>query len=145
MSRLGADGLGLPVGGVVGTSVYGAWTAYTPTWSGTISNGTLTGAYQRIGRTVTWRISILWGSTTTHPASTQTLTLPFLGNNVVGYGYANPASTPVGVVVSVATGTLTITMRSSNTPGTLFSNLAPATWNVGSTLDVTGTYEAQAD
>lgn len=145
MSRLHADGLGQPISGLVGASIWGPWTAFTPTWSGTIGNGTLTGAYQRIGRTVSWRISLTWGSTTSHPASTQTLTVPFLGNNVLGYGYANAASTPVGVVVQVATGTLTITMRSSNNPGTLFSNLAPATWNVGSTLDVTGTYEAQTD
>ena len=36
---------------------------YTPEWSGTIGNGTLVGAYTRIGDRVDVCIKLVWGST----------------------------------------------------------------------------------
>ena len=52
-------------------SFFGAWTTYTPTWiaeggggtNPTIGNGSLTGRYLKIGRTVDWVIQLSWGST----------------------------------------------------------------------------------
>lgn len=50
----------------------GAWTSYTPTWgaeSGTapaIGDGTITGRYQRIGRTIHYFIEIVTGASTTY-------------------------------------------------------------------------------
>src|SRR4051812_10042371 len=50
--------------------IQAAWDTYTPTWtsSGTtpaIGNGTLNGKWIRLGRTVTYRIQLTVGSTTT--------------------------------------------------------------------------------
>lgn len=54
-----------------------AWLPYTPTWTpGTLGNGTLTGAYMKVGRTVHFRIHLTWGSTTTAPAGVFIFTLP---------------------------------------------------------------------
>lgn len=52
------------------TAATGAWTSYTPTWTSTVTNptignGTLTGAYRQLGKTVDVRIRLVWGSTTT--------------------------------------------------------------------------------
>ena len=52
-----------------GTDVSGAWVAYTPTWSASVTapslgNGTLTGYYQQIGKTIHFRITLAFGSTT---------------------------------------------------------------------------------
>lgn len=42
-----------------------AWVSYTPSLSGiTLGNGTLTGSYKKIGRTVFYRVSLTFGSTT---------------------------------------------------------------------------------
>lgn len=58
-----------------------AWTAYTPTWSASTSapslgNGTLTGAYKKIGKTVYFRIKLAPGTTTTYGSGDYSLTLP---------------------------------------------------------------------
>lgn len=58
-----------------------AWTAYTPVWTGSstnpvINNGTLQGAYCKIGKLVNFRASITLGSTTTVGAGAYGLSLP---------------------------------------------------------------------
>jgi hypothetical protein len=51
-------------------SVLGAWSTYTPGWfaetgtNPTLGNGTLTGRYLKVGRTVDWVVQLTWGSTT---------------------------------------------------------------------------------
>lgn len=59
----------------------GAWTAYTPVWttSGTapaIGNGTISGRYTKIGRTIIGTINLTAGSTTTYGSGGFTFTLP---------------------------------------------------------------------
>ena len=59
-----------------------AWIPYTPTWavvSGTapsIGNGTLSGRYQQVGKTVHFVVQITMGSTTTYGSGQWTLSLP---------------------------------------------------------------------
>lgn len=59
-----------------------AWTSYTPAWTSTgtapaIGNGTITGAYQQVGKMVLgFRISIVFGSTTTYGTGNYLLSLP---------------------------------------------------------------------
>lgn len=62
--------------GIVSTGL-GAWTSYTPTWTGTIGNGTITGRYIKIGRFFRAKVTITWGSTTSHGAGAQTVSPPF--------------------------------------------------------------------
>ncbi|MGW8387554.1 hypothetical protein ACWGMW_03110 [Streptomyces albidoflavus] len=56
-------------------SFFGAWTEYTPTWiaetGGTpsVGNGSLTGRYLKVGRTVNFLIKLSVGSTTTFGAA----------------------------------------------------------------------------
>lgn len=74
----------------------GGWIAYTPSWTATtanptIGNGTVDGAYQKIGRMVSFRARILFGSTTTVGTGTYLLSVPF----------ATPASVPPQVVHAV--------------------------------------------
>ncbi|MFB7711580.1 hypothetical protein [Streptomyces sp. NPDC056105] len=51
-------------------SFFGAWSTYTPGWfaetgtNPTLGNGTLTGRYLKVGRTVDWVMQLTWGSTT---------------------------------------------------------------------------------
>lgn len=54
---------------VLGRPLPGEWTPYTPTWVSlgtqpTLGNGTLTGAYVRIGMTIHYRVKLVFGSTT---------------------------------------------------------------------------------
>lgn len=58
-----------------------AWTAYTPTWASSatqpvLGNGTLTGAYMRVGKLLAFRIALTMGSTTTYGTGTYQFTLP---------------------------------------------------------------------
>jgi len=58
-----------------------AWTTYTPTWtaaSGTpsIGNGTLTGKYMKVGKTVFFTMYFLYGSTSSATGLVWQFTLP---------------------------------------------------------------------
>lgn len=59
---------------------YGAWTAYTPAWTAStnpaIGNGTITGRYMKIGRTVLVEINLICGSTTTFGSGSWNFSLP---------------------------------------------------------------------
>jgi hypothetical protein len=53
------------------TAMTAAWTSYTPGWAASagtpaIGNGTLNGAYRRIGKTLDLQINLIAGSTTTY-------------------------------------------------------------------------------
>ncbi|MGW7085009.1 hypothetical protein ACWGH2_16175 [Streptomyces sp. NPDC054871] len=51
-------------------SFFGAWSSFTPTWlaeggaAPTLGNGSLTGRFMKVGRTVDWVFQLTWGSTT---------------------------------------------------------------------------------
>lgn len=132
------------------TAADAAWTAYTPTWEGTggtpaIGNGELSGRYKQVGKTVYFRIYMLWGSTTTaNTATAWTLTLP-----VTAYELRN---TPFAAYVRDA-GTLTYRAIADITTSTKLiiwaadSNvqvgyLSPHTWANSDVLSISGTYEA---
>jgi hypothetical protein len=65
----------------------GAWTPYTPVWTGSgsnpsVGNGTLIGRYQKFGRTVLAHINLTCGSTTTYGSGNYNFTVPFAAANV---------------------------------------------------------------
>jgi hypothetical protein len=68
----------------------GGWTAYTPTVTGgsgfTLGNGTLTGRYIKIGKTVTAVINLTCGSTTVIPNTYTVFSPPFNAANVFAVG-----------------------------------------------------------
>lgn len=67
-------------------SLFGAWTAYTPTWTAAttnpvLGNGTLVGRYMKIGRVVVAHINLTTGSTTTYGSGNYTFSLPVQAAN----------------------------------------------------------------
>lgn len=65
----------------VAIEYYGAWTSYSPSWTGSgsnpsIGNGTITGAYMRQGSLCWIKIKIAPGSTTTYGTGFYSVSLP---------------------------------------------------------------------
>jgi len=63
------------------TGLQAAWTSYTPTWTGsvtnpTIGNGTLTGRNLRMGKSLLFRVVMAAGTTTTVGSGTYAFALP---------------------------------------------------------------------
>lgn len=77
-----------------------AWQAFSPTWSGSVSNpsignGSILGRYNQVGKTVSFRIQITMGSTTTYGSGVWGLTLPAppSDNQVASAGYIDSSAT----------------------------------------------------
>ena len=135
---------------------FGAWTAYTPTWGsgGTapaIGNGTITGAYQKIGRTTRFRVLLTAGSTTTFGTSYYSFTVP-----VTAASGATGSYTPVGQSVAldfsstliyeastILTNTTQVILRYQGAGG-LVGATAPVTFAASDIIAINGTYEAAA-
>jgi hypothetical protein len=120
----------------------GAWTSYTPTFSGTIGNGTLTGKYARYGRTIVFTASVTWGTTTSHAAATQTLSLPATAATQEGHGSVNIDQGGTGRrfhISFVSTGAVS---GQSEIAGGITNVLPVTTWANGHTWSVSGSYEA---
>jgi hypothetical protein len=138
-----------------------AWTAYTPTWSSAanpqpaIGNGTLTGAWKKIGRTVHFRIAATFGGTTTYGTSVWQFTLPTACVSTVSltpgiqvyaqaagsnyfYGQAVTITQPPGTLLSALLGLKDA--AGTITPATLAANTF--TWASGDLVVIAGTYEA---
>jgi hypothetical protein len=115
-------------------AAFGKRISYTPTWSGTLGNGTLTGSYQILGDWVRVWIALTRGSTTSHGASIQTFSIPagltnaategcWLGGvRLIDTGVANYGR---GVFKSGSN----VVMMSEN--GTFVTNTVP--WTMGNT------------
>lgn len=54
-----------------------SWTTFTPTWNGTLGNGTISGRYKALGdNTIACVVGLIWGTTTTGTGSQWTFGLP---------------------------------------------------------------------
>jgi len=135
-----------------------AWTTYTPTWAAdtgsvSIGNGTLTGSYKQIGKTVFFTARIQLGTTssvsgsggwrvglpvTSVAAPSIIANATYLDNGTAYYGgisnneYGNSTTfvSPL-CLVSPVTGALT-----------QVSATTPFTWTTNDSLLITGTYQA---
>lgn len=77
------------------TPYEGAWRSYTPTWTTdgtqpTLSNGTLTGVYKQIGKTVFVRVRLVFGTTTNSGTGTFYFSLPISAS--ISWGTQMPVS-----------------------------------------------------
>ena len=125
-----------------------AWTSYTPTLVGfTLGNGTMTAKYHRVGKTIEYRVVIVFGSTSTW-TSVFGISLPVTphADYVVhaAIGRAAFYDTSVGAAsreggVAMSNGVDTLILATS--PGPV-SNTVPFTWANGDHLSVSGSYEA---
>lgn len=128
----------------------GAWASYTPSWfaSGTapaIGNGTITGSYRAVGKTVDFRIRIIMGSTTTYGTGVYNFTLPstpslstwdaiagnctFTDTSLSEHYTYGPVYSGGSNVSAFATG------------GTRISNTTPLTFANTDIISITGRYE----
>lgn len=148
---------------------FAAWTAYTPTWTGTTSNpavgnGSITGAYLQIGKWVQFRIQVTFGSTTTFGTGGLQFSLPVtpvgtvqqftnvgVMDRTVGTtggarhqitGRISPSATTMPIYyinVNTTTGLATIANVTNTAPVALTNSSAT---NIGDYIAITGSYEA---
>jgi hypothetical protein len=126
----------------------GAWTSYTPTWTGiTQGNGTSTGAYARIGKTIHFWAKFVYGSTSVMGTTTVTPSLPVTKATncpLLLIAVANDAGTGAFPLFTIGNdGTLHLINASTTyAQAATFSTTAPFTWTTGDYINVNGTYEA---
>ena len=134
-------------------ALYGDWDSWTPTWScsGTapsLGNGTLVGAYHRIGATVDFRLRFVAGSTTTFgeglwgftlpsdapPAVHQTCAALAIAANSARYVLAAYLTAAAGIFRLTYSGTSGVRTNTGSTD-------VPFEWATNASLIVTGVYE----
>lgn len=134
-----------------------AWTDYTPTITAdgggfALNNGTLTGRYKQIGKTVFFKLKFIYGSTTSPgsghwnfslPVTAQnpdfTFTATILDNGVswyggIGNGNYTGSTTNFAVIIP---GT-----SPSVTTWAVVGNGGPFTWGTADNIVISGSYEA---
>lgn len=118
-------------------------TTYAPIWSGTLGNGTIAGTYQRIGNQISVWIKLVWGSTTSHGATSQTFGLPYQSNATSGGGgtwWANDFGTGNKTgTVRVASGQTACVLYDDATAQQV-SNTVPMTWTNQDSIEMFFTY-----
>jgi hypothetical protein len=132
--RFRIDSAGLITG--AGTSL-GAWTAYTPGTNCTVGNGTITGAYMRIGRTVHYRARFTLGSTSVI-VSDATILPPF--TSVAAQWVGSAYYRDVSLAAFYTAYTKNQFLGYENTFG-FVSATQPFTWATGDEIYVSATYE----
>lgn len=125
----------------------GVWTAYTPTWSGTIGNGTLSGKYTQIGKTVIGYLRVVWGSTTSHGTGVQIVGLPVaaaLAQQLSFFAQFNDASAGEfkGFTRFNSTSDVVLLTGGEATVNSIVNNTTPFTWTTSDEVRINFTYEA---
>ncbi|MEV0113293.1 hypothetical protein AB0H77_08600 [Streptomyces sp. NPDC050844] len=142
-------------------SMFGAWSTWSPTWGAdggaapTLGNGTLTGRYLKVGRTVDWVLQLTWGSTTA----------PGGGGGNENWWFGLPALPATGFTYRIAQGDaydassglhygataiyntgnggcVKTFVASQGTATPVLDSLAPFTWAASDILYAAGRYEA---
>lgn len=132
--------------------VSGAWTAYTPTWTAStanpaIGNGTLSGEYIQIGKTVIFKLKLAMGSTTTYGTGLWRLSLPVASadttyNPVIVSAWIDDYGTMTYTSVgSTLISTTTFDLWADQSVAS-FSSSTPFTWAASDQMHLFGMYEA---
>lgn len=138
------------------TPYEGAWTSYTPTWTtpGTqpaLNNGTLTGAYKQIGKTVFVRVRLVFGTTTTGGTGDWQFGLPVTASNAAGVqfpcsildaGNAWYQATVNGQYSGVTHKSSIIGQSAGANSSQGITSTFPITWGNLDSLQFNGSYEA---
>jgi hypothetical protein len=128
------------------------WTAYTPTWTSTgtapaLGNGTLTGRYMQVGKSIVGRLTLTLGSTSTvgtgtyifsHPVAPQAA---YITNHPLGTSIIVDASTGSlypGIPIVGAGG---IVIVSTAQPGAFVTQTTPVTFAVSDSVMIDFAYE----
>lgn len=145
-----------PVGTSVGAATIAseAWTSYVPALTNlTLGNGTVTGAYIKLGRTVSYRFEFTLGGTSAVGTDPR-FSLPILPIT----GFFDTTDFPVGIVTFLDAGIVGYSgmVIGSGTPGVVrcvriggsgsgnvtVTSTNPFTFATGDKIQATGTYEA---
>jgi hypothetical protein len=131
----------------------GAWQSYTPTLTNiTLGNGTVTGTYSQVGKTVTVTVKFVMGSTSVM-GSNPTVSVPvtaaakYSTAHMVGTLYMEDLANAAYFGFVELNSTTTLLPRSAFISGTKladagFSATSPFTWGTGDYFTFTVTYEA---
>lgn len=131
-----------------------AWDAWVPTRTNyTLGNGTEVARFLRIGKTITYRYRLTFGSTTTVsslvdiglPAAPKTGTGGYVVNDVMGSVHLYDDSVGAGSRTggtAVFDGGNGIVLLADRLAAAIVSTSNPWAWGVGDVLSVSGTYEA---
>ena len=134
-----------------------AWTVYSPSWTASttnplIGNGTITGRYKAIGKTVFVSVKIDMGSTTTYGSGAWRISLPV--NAYASYSTSLPTlfyDTASGGVYYQGTSTTDYSANTSyvnpiwdkgTTYGVAIDSVTPFTWGTSTKLIINGSYES---
>lgn len=135
-------------------NLYAGWDSWTPTWSCSVSNpslgnGSLVGAYHRVGSTVDFRLRFVAGSTTTFGEGLWGFTVPADAPVVIHQACAALAIAPnsaryvLAAYLTPAAGIFRLTYSGTSgvrtNPGG--GNDVPFEWNTNAQLLITGVYE----
>lgn len=118
-------------------AVGATWTTFTPAWTAqtsnpSIGNGVLIGGWCKVGKSITMRLTLKWGSTTTGGSGGWLFGLPETAATVTGSG-SDPVWTGVvyGFDLSVANRVGSVAIRSGGTTAAITSEGTGDTWRVG--------------
>lgn len=127
----------------------GAWTSWTPSWTNlTVGNGSVDAKYAVIGKTILFRLSLTFGSTTSITGSSVTFTLP---STIKGIAATNnvlvDASGGIYMASYSASGS-SVEVVCSNVSSTYLqvtaiSSTIPFTFAATDSIIVNGFYEAE--
>lgn len=129
---------------------WGAWTAFTPSWTAattnpTLGNGTMSCAYSVMGKTAFARFKIVWGSTTNSGSGLYGLSLPAAVTPVDTEAITGFISNSAGTVRHTITGFLTpgsgVFRIALGNGSSGVSNSSPFAWATGDQMVLTGCYE----
>jgi hypothetical protein len=134
--------------------LYAGWTSYTPVWTcsttnPSLGNGTLTGAFRAVGKTVDFRLRWVAGSTTTYGDGQWSFTLPrsptatqsapgIAINGAAGMRFVLACVINTAGVSRMATNGTAGVSTNAGTP----ANSVPFQWSNGAQLLLGGVYEA---
>jgi hypothetical protein len=142
----------LKVGSVSLSPLAGAWTSWSPSWTGSttnpaIGNGTLTGTYLQVGKTVFFDIVMVAGTTTTYGSGEFQFSLPVEAKNgfaaTVSLRGGSPLNSVAGSADCRSGNPATAILHIGSSSGPVTSSV-PWTWlqNTNQAIKVSGVYEA---
>lgn len=129
----------------------GGWTAYAPAWTAsvtnpTLGNGSLTGQYRKVGKTVQYRISLQLGTTSVRGSGAYAFSLPVAArftSTPCGTAYMRDSSAAANVfrfpIIAVAG---TINLYDFANPAVAVTDSVPWLWANADQIVIVGTYEA---
>ncbi|MDP8971156.1 MAG: hypothetical protein M3N52_11820 [Actinomycetota bacterium] len=141
---------------VSGTLSVPGWASFTPAWTAATTNpaigdGTITGRYHQVGKTVHFEIQITMGTTTTYGSGAYSLSLPVAAtgrkimlNGALRTGTSGVTYPLLGEVMPGSPPTATLRQFPTTAGSSLGSvtGTSPAALASGHIIGINGTYEA---